>query len=321
MLIANPIYDVVFKYLMQDNKVAKLLISSIIDMEVIDLDFQPQEFTANFSTEKSAEKKQHKTKKSKKTIPPEVYLSIYRLDFKARVLTPEGEKLIIIEIQKAKYMSEIMRFRRYLGEQYANENNAYDFQTKKGLMIKKGVPIISIYFLGEQFEHISGVPIVKINNQVIDLYSGKELAVKEDFIESLTHKCFIISIPNLKKRRRNELEMLLSIFDQSNRSEHHHILNISEHDFPEKYRQIIRRLQKAQSENELRKQMTLEDDIQEQLDNIWRKAAEDAEKIAAQEEIIEEKEKALLEKDKVFQEQQELIRKLQEEIEKMKNKS
>ena len=30
MLIANPIYDVVFKFLMEDAKIAKLLLSSII---------------------------------------------------------------------------------------------------------------------------------------------------------------------------------------------------------------------------------------------------------------------------------------------------
>ena len=29
MHIANPIYDVVFKYLMEDSKIAKLMISSI----------------------------------------------------------------------------------------------------------------------------------------------------------------------------------------------------------------------------------------------------------------------------------------------------
>ncbi|TAE00886.1 MAG: hypothetical protein EAZ97_04545, partial [Bacteroidetes bacterium] len=93
--------------------------------------------------------------------------------------------------------------------------------------------------------------------------------------------------------------------------------------FPEKYRQIIRRLQKAQSENELRKQMTLEDDIQEQLDNIWRKAAEDVEKIAAQEQalleskqIIADTEKALEESKKALQDKDDFIRKLQEELEK-----
>ena len=37
MWIANPIYDVVFKFLMEDNKIAKLLISKIINEEVIEL--------------------------------------------------------------------------------------------------------------------------------------------------------------------------------------------------------------------------------------------------------------------------------------------
>ncbi len=32
--IANPIYDVVFKYLMNDEKVAKLLLSALIGREV-----------------------------------------------------------------------------------------------------------------------------------------------------------------------------------------------------------------------------------------------------------------------------------------------
>ena len=35
MEIANPIYDVVFKYMMEDNTVAKLLISSIIEEDVV----------------------------------------------------------------------------------------------------------------------------------------------------------------------------------------------------------------------------------------------------------------------------------------------
>lgn len=39
MQIANPIYDAVFKYLMEDSQIAKLLISSIIGEKVLSLDF------------------------------------------------------------------------------------------------------------------------------------------------------------------------------------------------------------------------------------------------------------------------------------------
>ena len=41
MQIANPIYDVVFKYMMEDAKVAKLLIASIISEEIEELKFRP----------------------------------------------------------------------------------------------------------------------------------------------------------------------------------------------------------------------------------------------------------------------------------------
>jgi hypothetical protein len=41
--IANPIYDVVFKYLMRDEKLARLLLSAIIVEEVISLTLRPTE--------------------------------------------------------------------------------------------------------------------------------------------------------------------------------------------------------------------------------------------------------------------------------------
>jgi len=41
--IANPIYDVVFKYLMSENKIAKLFLSTIIGKEVIKLQFRDTE--------------------------------------------------------------------------------------------------------------------------------------------------------------------------------------------------------------------------------------------------------------------------------------
>lgn len=45
MEIANPIYDVVFKYLMEDNKVAKIILSTLTDLDIIELEFLPQELS------------------------------------------------------------------------------------------------------------------------------------------------------------------------------------------------------------------------------------------------------------------------------------
>jgi len=63
-----------------------------------------------------------------------------------------------------------------------------------------------------------------------DLITGQQLTTKESFIESLTHGSYVIQIPNLKQKRRNDLEKLLSIFDQSTSVDpERHILNIKEH--------------------------------------------------------------------------------------------
>jgi hypothetical protein len=262
MQIANPLYDVVFKYLMEDSKVAKLFLSALLGKKIIELDFRPQEYSAELSL------KPKKQRRKKNTIEWDFYLSLYRLDFTAKIQIENNIELIIIELQKAKHLQDLMRFRRYLGEQYINPEHSYKSLNKKGLPVRKGIPITSIYFLGESLEHIKGVPIVKVNRKVIDGYSGKEITEKEDFIESLTHESILISIPDLTAKRRNELEKLLSIFDQSNREENHHILNVIEEDFPEEYQVIIRRLQRAASEPEMRKKMNLEDEVMEQIGDL-----------------------------------------------------
>jgi hypothetical protein len=312
MQIANPLYDVVFKYLMEDSKVAKIFLSAILGKEIVELDFRPQEHSAEMSL------KQPK-KSKKKTLEWDFFLSLYRLDFSAKVKTEKGFELIIIELQKAKHLQDLMRFRRYLGEQYSNAENSYKSFNTKGLPVRKGIPITSIYFLGEALEHIKGVPVVKVNRQVVDMYSGKEIKEREDFIESLTHESILVSIPDLRSKRRNELEVLLSIFDQSNRSENHHILNVSEDDFPTKYREIIRRLQKAVSEPEMRKKMTTEDDIMEQFTDLEELLEKKEVELEEEKRLREEKEKLIEEERKLREEKEKLIeeeRKLREEKEK-----
>jgi hypothetical protein len=43
MLIANPIYDTAFKRLMENNRVAKFLIGTILDCKVTSLEHKAQE--------------------------------------------------------------------------------------------------------------------------------------------------------------------------------------------------------------------------------------------------------------------------------------
>jgi hypothetical protein len=292
MQIANPIYDAVFKYLMDDNRVARLLISKIIGQEILDLEFQPLENRVDI---------EHRT------------FTVYRLDFSARIKTETGEtKQVIIEIQKAKFPTDIMRFRKYIGQQYISDKNTAFVEEKK-----IALPIISIYFLGHQLQN-TDAPVIKVKRNYIDLSTGKEIHEKEEFIESLTHDSYIIQIPHLKDRRRTELEMLLGVFDQSNISEDHHILNIREEDFDPHFRSLIRRLQRAVEEPKIRKTMDIEDEVLQELENKERAIYNRDQLLKEKDKLIENNKKAIEEKDKTIEEKERLIQELKRQLTKTK---
>lgn len=91
MIIANPIYDVVFKYLLEDIDIARELLSVILNEEIITLEVNPQERSNELADEKN---------------------KILRFDFKAVVKNKDGElKNVLMELQKAKPSFDIIRFR------------------------------------------------------------------------------------------------------------------------------------------------------------------------------------------------------------------
>ena len=290
MEIANPIYDVVFKYMMEDNTVAKLLVSSIIGEEVVSLEPKPQEHTREKDKEKS-----------KEGIPN---LTVYRLDFSAKIKIADGQyKVIVIEMQKAELPTDIMRFRRYLGEQYVDsENRTTDNEEINPMQI------YAIYFLGKDLG-IYDTPVLSISPEIKDVTTGEIVEEKSKFIDGLHHKSWIVQISCLKARRRNELEQLLSIFDQSNRTSDIHILNVKEEDFPEKFRPIIRRLKGAASDSKVKKQMREDDEFLKYYRDVVRIEANKM--LKEKDKLIEENQKALEEKDKT-------IEAMQKEIERLK---
>jgi len=297
MHIANPIYDVVFKYLMEDSQIAKMLIGKIIGREILDLSPRPQEVIVTKDQPKS--------------------FTVYRLDYSATIKTPDGSYKVIIEIQKAKLITDIMRFRRYLGKQYGDNENIYEQDGQK-----RALPIISIYFLGYSISDIPG-PVLDIRRICTDRATNEIYPINNEFIESLTHDCYIIQINRLKEKRRTELEIMLSVFDQDTRSSDHHILNVREEMFEEKYRPLIRRLQRAAETEEVRLAMDVEDDvfgemadferkieekdktiaeISKKAEEFSKKAEEFSKKAEEKDKTIEEKDKTIEEKDKIIAE-------------------
>ncbi|MDR1380292.1 MAG: hypothetical protein LBJ47_02310, partial [Tannerella sp.] len=145
MHIANPIYDTVFKFMMEDNRVAKAFLSAVIQEKVVELDFAAQEYTLRKPDEKDGKREK-----------PEVNYTVCRIDFSARIATPEGgSKTVVIELQKAKLMSDIMRFRRYLGIHYQNPENMYGGEDDR-----KARQIYCIFILGHDIG-IPGCPVIR----------------------------------------------------------------------------------------------------------------------------------------------------------------
>jgi hypothetical protein len=242
MKIANPIYDAVFKDLLEDKRVAKLLLSTILDEEILDINIQPTEHSIELER------------------PP---VTVYRIDFSAKIRSGSGEQLFLIELQKAKFAQDLFRFRRYLGNHYANrENQTTDPKTGRTVPI----PIITIYFLGEAISELNA-PVIKVNRECIDIATGERFTKKVQFIECLTHNSFIIQIPHLKEKRRTELEKLLLFFDQSNAIEDKHTLSIHEDQIPQQYHLLLDRLRRAIEDQNIRGAMDVEDDIVLELED------------------------------------------------------
>ena len=290
MQIANPIYDTVFKYLMSDSKVAKAILSAIIGEQIEELDFTPHEYTLRTGVD------------TNKIDRPLEQITIFRIDFGAKIRTDDGYKTVLIELQKAKLATDVMRFRRYLGEMYENPENSYDEKKEKARQI------YCIYFLNYEIG-LSDCPIIKVDYKVSDLTTGEEIEKKNEFIASLNHRSWIIQVRRLKARRRNELENLLSIFDQNNITADKHILNIDEIQFPEEYRFIIRKLREAFESTQVREEMRIEDDFFSELLDLQRSN----ENLAIE---LTKKDEELTKKEEELEREKEKNRKLKEQLKK-----
>jgi hypothetical protein len=280
--IANPLYDYAFKYLMEDNQIARKFISTIIGEEVIELTFAPQEYVDD--NENLSEKR----------------WTVYRLDFVARIRTNEGTKAVMIEVQKVSLFTDIVRFRRYLGGQYQLQKLEKRVVKNDKEVIEYGpIPIYCIFVLGEGIG-IKNMPVVQIETKIIDNANNEEFLNElsdesKEFITNLHHRSWIIQVPELKNRRSNDTEVLLSIFDQTYRAENDHIfLEVQEENFPEEYRPIIRRLEQAASNTGIRNTMQEEDFL---LGHMRMAEIKMYEERAAKEAAIAEKEVAVAEKE------------------------
>lgn len=276
MIIANPIYDVVFKYLLEDTEIARELLSTILGETIVQLSVKPQE---TLIKDKSGE------------------IKIFHLDFKAVIDRANGEqKTVLIELQKAKKSHDILRFRKYLGENYTKEEVR---KNDKGVIESYALEIVTIYILGFELQGVDR-PVLKVNRKYTDAITQEEVIANDDFINKLTHESYTIQIPRLRHDQRNKLEEVLEIFSQDYVTTDLHNLDFKKESTLPLVKKMVKRLSKAASNEKIRKTMEAEDMLdrlinRETAEKLKIQAKEFQEKLALKDKEIEDLKRLLKE--------------------------
>lgn len=284
--IANLSYDTYFKYLMEDMRAARVLLSALLRREVVSLTQTKNEISA-------AERDRS-----------DVKLSMLRLDFGAVIIDEKGEQRAVhIELQRTRGEGDVMRFRQYIGAHYQDMSLA----DENG----RAIPIIEIYILGHN------LPDVKIDDAV--LYAKPRLTDVNDepipfegsseYIDGLTHSLIIVQLPKVKhtKKEGSVLNVLLSFFAYDDRSKAIDVPEAETYSLKEseslEVQLVQMRLVKAVGAQELNRDIDLELEVQKRVDQ-WYEERRMIERLARERAKAEEdkrkaeEEKAKAEEDK-----------------------
>ncbi len=233
MRIANPLYDHAFKYLMSNDKLARKVLSTILEQEVVELELAQQEVIVT---------------------DEERHFTLFRLDFKAVISDEKGRKeKVLIELQKSKLPTNLLRFRSYLGSAYSRKKQSKEKETVL-------LPIIAIYILGY---NVVDIPVMAalIDRKVIDVSTKKEVKVNSDFINLLTHKAYAIQVKRLPEKRKTQLEKFMTLFNQAWISDKNYILDLEE--VPKEFEDIAAYLHRPLADKKILSKLEAEEEIED----------------------------------------------------------
>jgi hypothetical protein len=294
-IIANPIYDTVFKKLMEHERIARFFLGTLLGENILSVDVSPQEFTYR-----------RKTKTKEKATENTVGYSIFRIDFMAILETKDGEKKkILIEVQKSWDETDVIRFRNYLAEQYKRVDRVNGEDVV--------LPITTIYILGGRLAEIES-PCIKVERHYRDLVHGNPISGKAPFVEKLTHDSYVIQAKRITdKRYGTKLNELLSLFEQA-----HFVEEGSE--ISKKYTYssddedilfITSVLKEMVANPEEREEIAKEEEALRTIDALFGKTNRKQKRIIEEQaKALDEQAKALEEKDRVLDEQAKQIAEL-----------
>jgi len=305
MIIANPIYDVVFKRMMENEKVAKFFIGTLLEQTIESVEVQPQEFTYIKDLDQNDPEV---IKFIKEKVQERLSINVFRLDFVATIKTETGEyKKVLIEIQKAKNPVDLMRFRNYLAEQYKKEDKI----NNEALVL----PITTIYILGFKLPEIES-PCIRVKREYFDLVNKITLYQKSDFVEKLTHDSFVVQVERITSRYQTRLDKLLSVFEQRNFTDDKEITKDYTHNPDlEEMKTITEILHYVGTDPLERRQIEIEQEAWRTVNAMFKEKERTYQRqLEEQRKALHEKDQALHEKDQALSEKDKLIEALMQKL-------
>ncbi len=325
IIIPNPIYDVVFKYLMEDTESATIVISTLINQKIKNLKLEPITHAEKKSKTEISEIQDPKTKED---------IRLFHLDFTATVELPNGdEEIIMIELQKASLPDDIMRFKRYISKNFQRKIEVERANPTSGELerVEKPVKLIPIFILNFRIEKEVNDLLIQTSKTINGVFKNKSINGNY-FIEHLTYDVWIVQLPNIQfikeedyagDEYKEKLFSLLKLFDQKSKVKgNEHRLRLIRRFFPGFLDRVIKRLQAASINNqELEEQMQVEDDylkilikrdntisfLEMKLEQKEKEVIESKQVISEKEQVISEKEQVISEKEQVIYEREQVI--------------
>jgi hypothetical protein len=286
MKVLNPLFDTVFKYLMEDLEIAKAIIQAVIKKEIIEITPAPQE-----STDKELKIKY-------------LTLGMIRNDYVAviKTITDTGKEIherVMIEVQKSPIEPEIGRFRNYIADKYR----------KKSIVEGKEVylPLKTIYLIEKPFNRNLPAVLGHRGSYYDELEDTLYMGEKDDLVELFNHDSWFIQTELLPADFKNELMYVLSVFapQYKSKDEQRYINLPDEEILAKKHRvleRVYRRLQAATQDKEVNDTVEIEMDIEGFI-----------------EKQIAEKEQALKEIEEAKKREEEAKQKIRQAIEMMRS--
>jgi len=288
-VIPNPIYDVVFRYLMQDYDSAIIILSTLINEKITKLDFQPLTFakktTVTEFNEQVEEKINQRFEKEKQKIIADNTLSelekeiaisdisikdpvtgkdikLLHLDFVAVIEKENGEEeMVMIELQKVALETDIFRFKEYIAENFQKKRKIVKTDPDTGQEIETESPyrLIPIFILNFKIEDDISDLMIKTRQIKTGIFTDKEINKRNEFIDHLSYELYVVQLPYLRQieqldfennQYKQKLFALLKLFDQrAKKIDNEYRLRLFRRMFPGFLDRVIKRLQTADIDN------------------------------------------------------------------------